>query len=138
MPELEEGRHTLKLKAWDVHNNSGEAELEFIVAENQDLEIENLLNYPNPFTTNTSFYFDHNQPGQSLQVRLQVFTVSGKLVKTIDGFYYSEGFRAGPIGWNGKDEFGDEIGRGVYVYKVSVKTPTGKSIEKYQRLVILN
>jgi hypothetical protein len=138
LPELAEGRHTLKLKAWDVHNNSGEAELEFIVAKNQDLEIENLLNYPNPFTTNTSFYFDHNQPGQSLQVRLQVFTVSGKLVKTIDGFYYSEGFRAGPIGWNGKDEFGDEIGRGVYVYKVSVKTPTGKSIEKYQRLVILN
>lgn len=138
LPELAEGRHTLKLKAWDVHNNSGETELEFIVAKNQDLEIENLLNYPNPFTTNTSFYFDHNQPGQSLQVRLQVFTVSGKLVKTIDGFYYSEGFRAGPIGWNGKDEFGDEIGRGVYIYKVSAKTPTGKSIEKYQRLVILN
>lgn len=138
LPELEEGPHKLSLKAWDVHNNSGEAEIEFIVANNSELQIDNILNYPNPFTTNTAFYFDHNQPGQNLQVRIQVFTVSGKVVKTIDGFYYSEGYRTGPIAWDGKDEFGDKIGRGVYVYKVHVKTPTGKTVEKFQRLVLLN
>lgn len=138
LPELEEGNHTLTLKAWDVYNNSGETTLDFVVSKNEDLTISNLLNYPNPFTTNTGFYFDHNQPGQSLQVRLQVFTVSGKLVKTIDGFYYSNGFRTGPIAWDGRDDFGDKIGRGVYIYKLKVKTPTGKFAEKFQKLVILN
>lgn len=138
LSELEEGKHTLRLKAWDVYNNSGEAYLEFYVAKNDELMIDHVLNYPNPFTTNTNFYFDHNQPGQSLQVRLQVFTVSGKLVKTIDGFYGANGYRLGPINWNGRDDFGDPIGRGVYIYKLSVSTPSGKTAEKYEKLVILN
>lgn len=136
--DLEQGRHTLSLKVWDVYNNSAEAYTEFVVAGSENLAIEHLLNYPNPFTTNTSFYFEHNAPGQSLEVRIQVFTVSGKLVKTIDGIHASDGFRVGPIDWNGRDDFGDAIGKGVYVYKVKVTAPTGESVDKFEKLVILN
>ena len=56
--EMDPGLHTIDFKVWDVHNNSSEATLEFIVAETEDFIIEHLLNYPNPFTTNTSFYFE--------------------------------------------------------------------------------
>lgn len=136
--ELNQGRHTLSLKVWDVYNNSAEAYTEFVVAGSEELAIEHLLNYPNPFTTNTSFYFEHNAPGQSLEVRIQVFTVSGKLVKTIDGIYASDGFRIGPINWNGRDDYGDAIGKGVYVYKVKVTAQTGESVDKFEKLVILN
>ncbi len=137
LSNLEDGPHTIKLKAWDVLNNSDETEIDFVVANDKDLIIEHLLNYPNPFTTKTGFYFEHNQPGQNLQVRLQIFTVAGRLVKTIDQFNYSPGFRVGPIAWDGLDQYGDFIGKGVYVYKVSVTSPTGKNAEKFERLVVL-
>jgi len=55
----------------------------------------------------------------------------------MDGDFVSDGFRIGPINWNGRDEFGDVIARGVYLYRVSVKTILGESVEKYERLVLL-
>ena len=136
--KLKKGNHTLSLKAWDVYNNSGESQIDFVVAESEELALYHVLNYPNPFTTRTEFYFEHNFPGQDLQVRLQVFTVSGKLVKTIDGFYNTEGFRVGPIPWNGRDDFGDKLARGVYMYKVSVKAPNGEVADEFEKLVVLN
>lgn len=135
--DLEEGRHSLKLQVWDVNNNPGEAYTEFVVASSEDLALEHVLNYPNPFTTNTQFFFEHNKPGQELDVKIDVFTVAGKLVKTLDGRYFSNGYRVGPIAWNGRDEFGDPLAKGVYLYKIAVKTPVGESIEKFERLVIL-
>ena len=41
------------------------------------------------------------------------------------------------IDWDGKDDYGDTIGRGVYVYKVEVKSEDGSKGEEYQKLVIL-
>ncbi|HAQ70426.1 MAG TPA: hypothetical protein DCR48_05575 [Flavobacteriales bacterium] len=135
--DLTEGKHSLKLQVWDVNNNPSDSYTEFIVANDEELALDHVLNYPNPFTTNTDFYFEHNKPGQSLRVRIEVFTIAGKLVKTMDGDFVSDGFRIGPINWNGRDEFGDVIARGVYLYRVSVKTILGESVEKYERLVLL-
>jgi hypothetical protein len=135
--DLEEGKHTLDMKVWDVNNNPSDAYLEFIVANDEALALEHVLNYPNPFTTNTDFFFEHNKPGQNLDVRIEVFTVAGKLIKTIDGQFLSNGFRVGPINWNGRDEYGDVLARGVYMYRVSVRTPVGETVEKFERLVLL-
>jgi flagellar hook assembly protein FlgD len=135
---MEEGTHTISLKAWDVHNNSSSANLEFVVASSAELALEHVLNYPNPFTTHTEFSFEHNQACESLDVRIQVFTVGGKLVKSIVQQVQNNGFRVDPIAWDGRDDFGDKIGRGVYVYKVEVRNDTGLSAEKFEKLVILN
>jgi hypothetical protein len=134
---LSAGHHTLKLKAWDVCNNSAEATTEFVVAEAADLTIGNIFNYPNPFTTSTSFFFDHNQPNIPLDVVIQIFSVSGKLVKTISTSINSESFHSTAIPWDGLDDFGDRIGKGVYFYKLAVRTSEGKQIEKFEKLVIL-
>ena len=48
------------------------------------------------------------------------------------------GFRSQAIPWDGKDEYGDKIGKGVYIYKVQVKSPYGNNIDKFEKLVILN
>ena len=69
LPELEPGIHTLKIKAWDVLNNSSEFILDFSVVNDDELVIDHVLNYPNPFTTKTQFWFEHNKPGQDLFVR---------------------------------------------------------------------
>lgn len=134
---LSEGSHTLRLKVWDVYNNSSESTTEFVVASSAELALDHVLNYPNPFTTRTEFSFEHNQVCEYLEVQVQVFTVSGKLVKTINELMITEGFRSEGIVWDGKDDFGDNIGKGVYVYRVKVKTPTGSKAEKFEKLVIL-
>ena len=136
--DLEEGNHTLSLKVWDVYNNSEKSEIEFVVAKEENFTLEHVLNYPNPFTTRTEFYFEHNQMCDYLDVQIQVFTVSGKLVKSINKRVRSEGFRSEGIAWNGRDDFGGKIGRGVYVYQLKVLNEAGEKVEKFEKLVILN
>ncbi|MFA9370482.1 MAG: type IX secretion system sortase PorU [Labilibaculum antarcticum] len=137
LSDLETGEHEIQVKVWDNVNNSSENMLEFIVADNADLILKHVLNYPNPFTTNTGFYFEHNQASRELDVLIQILTVSGKLIKTIETTVNSTGNRVGPIQWDGKDDFGNSIGRGVYFYRVKVRADDGKVVNKFQKLVIL-
>ncbi len=135
---LEEGLHTLTFIAWDVYNNSSRAELQFVVVGDDELQLENVLNYPNPFVNYTEFWFNHNRPFEPLDVQVQIFTVSGKVVKTINQTVINEGFLSRDIVWDGLDDFGDAIGKGVYVYKITVKsTLTNNRVEKFEKLVIL-
>ncbi len=134
---LAPGTHKLKVKAWDVYNNSSESEVEFIVAESAEMALTHVLNYPNPFTTYTEFWFEHNQPCCGLDVQIQIFTISGKLIKTITATVETNGFRADPIPWDGNDDFGDQIGKGVYIYKLKVKNNKGLYADKTEKLVIL-
>ncbi|MBI3510515.1 MAG: type IX secretion system sortase PorU [Bacteroidetes bacterium] len=136
--DLSEGTHTLSLKVWDVYNNSTTVTTEFVVTKSTGLQLSHVLNYPNPFTTNTSFYLEYNQCCTQYNVMIQVFTVSGKLVKTINQEVNSDGYRSDPIEWDGRDDYGDKIGRGVYIYRVFAQTSDGLSAEKYEKLVILN
>jgi hypothetical protein len=134
---LEDGLHTLTLKAWDVYNNSSTEEIQFIVAGNDELVITNVLNYPNPFVDYTEFWFTHNRPDEPLEIQIQVFTITGKVVWTKNEIDPSS-YLSRKITWDGRDDFGDKIGKGVYVYKITVKsTLTNKRVEKYEKLVIL-
>ena len=140
--DLEPGLHTLTLKAWDVYNNSSIAEIQFVVYdEDQSLVINNVLNYPNPFVNYTEFWFNHNS-SEPLDVSIQIFTVSGKLVRTLNG-QTTGGIKATSslsrdIVWDGRDDFGDKIGKGVYIYKLKVHSNlSNKTVEKIEKLVIL-
>ena len=75
---LEEGVHQLKIKVWDVHNNSSEAYTEFVVVANEGLVVENLMNYPNPFSDFTRIHFEHNRPDDELDVRMDIYDMNGK------------------------------------------------------------
>jgi hypothetical protein len=136
---LAPGNHSIRIKAWDTYNNSSEAYIEFVVANDEDLTVHNVLNYPNPFSTNTNFHFDHNRYGDDIEVLLSIYTVSGKLIKTIDEYFYASNSHISDINWDGRDDFGDKIGKGVYIYKLNVRSlRDGSHNFKYQKLVILN
>ncbi|HVF81276.1 MAG TPA: type IX secretion system sortase PorU, partial [Flavisolibacter sp.] len=137
LPELSAGPHLLKIKAWDVLNNSSEYILSFIVVNNEELRIAHVLNYPNPFTTKTAFWFEHNYPGIDLTAKVEIFTVSGKLIKTIAKTINTPGNRSIELDWDGTDEWGARLGRGVYIYRLYIKAANGKTAHKWERLVIL-
>jgi len=137
--DLEAGLHTIVFKAWDVYNNLVTQEIQFnAVCSSDGLQIERVLNYPNPFVSYTEFWFTHNMPFEALDVQVQILTITGKIVKTINQQVITDGFLCREITWDGKDDFGDKIGKGVYVYKLKVRsTTTGKTAEKFEKLVIL-
>lgn len=135
--DLEVGKHTATFKVWDVNNNSSERTINFEVKPREDVVIQQLLNYPNPFTTRTEFFFEHNQVCSQLESKIEIFTVSGKLVKTIFENVNTNGFRSEGIQWDGRDDYGDKIARGVYVYRLSIEAEDGTTAEKLEKLVIL-
>jgi flagellar hook assembly protein FlgD len=108
-----------------------------MVINSEELKIDHVLNYPNPFTTKTAFWFEHNYPSTDLYVKIELFTLTGKLIKTISQTINTPGNRSNEIEWDGRDEYGKKIGRGVYLYRLRVKTIDGKTADKWERLVVL-
>ncbi|MEE4178607.1 MAG: type IX secretion system sortase PorU [Bacteroides sp.] len=134
---LPEGRHTLSLRAWDVHNNPSTVSIEFIVSRTAALALENLMNYPNPFRDFTQFKFTHNQPFSELDVTIEIFDLSGKLMQTIETTVNSPSYQSPPIPWDGKDQEGRTIGNGIYLYRLILQTPDGNVSTMTQKLVVL-
>ncbi len=125
LPQLSEGKHTITVKCWDVTNKSGSSKIEFNVEKQKEMTLAHVLNYPNPFSVQTAFQFEHNKPGVPLTAQIQIFTVSGKLVKTIERNVISNGFRVSDINWDATDDYGDRLANGVYVYRINVSYPNG-------------
>ncbi|MCB0704963.1 MAG: type IX secretion system sortase PorU [Saprospiraceae bacterium] len=142
---LAEGRHAIEVKAFDVANNSETGYTEFVVANSGKVALEHVLNYPNPFVNSTCFQFEHNMSGQELDVMIQIYTVSGRVVKTIQERISPTDSRLSLddcIKWDGRDDFGDELARGVYIYKVKVRAADTGAIllegeSDFEKLVIL-
>jgi hypothetical protein len=128
------GRHSLRFKAWDTYNNSSEATIDFNVSTSSSLQVTNVYNYPNPFKDNTAFTFQHNYP-TDINVRIKIYTVAGRLIKEIQQNNISDKFVV--VNWSGKDEDGETLGNGVYIYKLIVETAEGSSVTNTGKLAVL-
>ncbi|CAH0999015.1 hypothetical protein LEM8419_00308 [Neolewinella maritima] len=139
--DLEPGVYTLSVRAWDVANNSTVATTEFVVSSETGAALSHVLNYPNPFTTQTCFQFDHSLIGQNVEAVVQIYTVSGRLVKTLDRtFDFSDGSirQDDCIAWDGLDDYGDQLARGVYLYQVRLRGDGVNTVNgELEKLVIL-
>ncbi len=119
---LSSGNYSLEVKAWDVFNNFSSAETNFTVVSDSELVIQDVYNYPNPFTSNTTFTFQQNL-NKLLDVRIKVYTVAGRLIRNIEKMNVSEKFVKIP--WDGRDQDGSYIANGTYLYQISVQTVDG-------------
>lgn len=139
LSRLREGKHTVKVQVWDVSNNSSTGETEFVVANSGKGALDHVLNIPNPFTTRTKFQFEHNLAAGTLSVEVRILTISGVLVKTLAARVDGSASRIASLEWDGRDEYGDSLARGVYVYQVRVKPEDGTDVveSEYQKLVII-
>jgi hypothetical protein len=133
---LNPGLHTLRLKAWDVFNNSSETSIEFIVVGSDQMALDNLYNFPNPFRNETSIVFDHNQAGNELKVEVSIFNSTGQLIKTIRKQISGNSFQSEPIRWDGTSDGGYPITKGLYIYRVFVTNELGERSEKRSKMLI--
>ena len=131
LSNLPEGNHTLKVKVWDVLNNSSEKEIHFVVKD--DLRIESVLCFPNPMREQTNFVFTHNQPDETFDVTLEVFQTSGTRVDMIQKKVGSRGTESFSLEWSPSSR-SVRMAPGVYIYRMTVTTD-GKTSSGSGRLV---
>ncbi|MCK5136144.1 MAG: type IX secretion system sortase PorU [Bacteroidales bacterium] len=133
---LENGRHEITVKIWDIHNNSAESSLEFIVADSEEMLLEQLYNYPNPFFDQTWFNIEHNRPDRELRLVLTIHSLSGQMVRIIDTRIFSGGYRLDPVMWDGTSSGGNRLGGGVYIYRATLSTDDGEMASESGKLII--
>jgi hypothetical protein len=135
--DLAVGWHSLTVKAWDIFNNSSEETITFNVLPSEKLIISELYNFPNPATSFTRFVFEHNMPGEQLEVTINIYDMEGRLVGTISQPVVSSGFQTTPLEWNLKDMQGNMLRQGIYPYRVRVTDSKGSFAESYHKLVVV-
>jgi hypothetical protein len=137
MKNLAPGMHNIKVKAWDINNNSGEGRVDFSVVDGSETELGNVFNYPNPFNDVTTFSFEHNHPNENLEVQIDILSTTGQLIHQIKENIQATGSRTASITWDTKSSFGVSVASGMYVYRISITTPNGQSAAAYQKLIIV-
>lgn len=135
--DLDEGLHRLKLKVWDVHNNSTEVFTEFVVVESSQLILDNLMNYPNPFSDYTRIHFEHNRPNETLDVRMEIHDLNGKLVKQKQVRISSSSYANSDFVWDGTTSGGAPVNSGIYLCRLVVSTVNSGEEEVISNQMIL-
>lgn len=130
----EDGDYELIVSGKDVvGNKAGNLDYHVIFTVINKAMISNLLNYPNPFTSSTAFVFTLTGTEIPQNIRIQILTITGKVVKEITKD------ELGPIHvgrniteykWDGTDMYGQKLANGVYLYRVLTNL-NGKSLDKY-------
>jgi hypothetical protein len=96
--------------------------------------ISDMLNYPNPFTTSTAFVFTLTGSEVPQNIRIQILTVTGKIVKEITRSELGNiriGRNITDYKWDGTDLYGQQLANGVYLYRV-ITNQNGKTLDKYR------
>jgi hypothetical protein len=134
---LEKGWHSLTLKAWDLQNNSSQKTIEFYVDDAIEILLTDVVNYPNPFTENTTFGFMHNKNGAELEVEIDIYDLNGRYVGSLYEHVSSNGGTISPIVWNGRDQNGAEVPAGFYTYHIRVSDNYGNTTIQRQKMIKL-
>lgn len=123
--QLEPGKHTVRLKVWDVNNNSSEASIDFFVASSSELSLGSLEVYPNPFSEMAAFVFEHNKANENLTLNLSIFSLAGIQVASLNRTIFADGYRSVAFEWDGKGANGNPISSGLYIGRLRVKDSAG-------------
>jgi hypothetical protein len=137
-PELPEGHYTLTLTAWDILHNPSQKQRSFRVVRSTSPTLTRLINYPNPFSESTRFAFDHNLKTSGARIRIDIYDISGRPVRTLI-YDFPAGTNSGETPqWDGTDARGKKIAPGIYIYRLSLHAEDGTTISGASRLQFLN
>lgn len=137
IPELEEGSHTLVFRAWDTLNNLSTAELSFNVVKGLVPTLYNVSCSDNPASTSTTFIVSHDFVGSDVDVRIELFDMSGRLLWK----HEESGANANSAytyEWNLTLDSGEKLQTGVYLYRVGVASATSKQTTKAKKLIVIS
>lgn len=132
---IQDGEYELMVSGKDKSGNkAGAKQYSVTFNVNNKPMISDVFNYPNPFTSSTAFVFTLTGSQVPSNIRIQILTVTGKIVKEINKD------ELGPIRigkniteykWDGTDMYGQKLANGVYLYRV-ITNLNGNSLERFE------
>lgn len=131
-PQLSSGTFTLEITAQDRSANQSGSRYTINFEVDTNATITELINYPNPFSTSTRFVFSITGSELPQFFKIQIMTISGKVVREITKEELGPlhiGRNITTYAWDGKDQYGDRLANGVYLYRVQTQLG-GASIQK--------
>jgi len=134
-PELEDGEYYLKTFGQNSLGNIADSsglEKHFLISN--EAKLLYVYNYPNPSSGETHFTFKLTQIPDEMKIK--IYTIAGRLIKEINIPAVDLNYDFNKIYWNGRDEDGDIIANGVYLYKV-ILTAGDKTEDVIQKLAIV-
>ncbi|HLP74520.1 MAG TPA: type IX secretion system sortase PorU [Bacteroidales bacterium] len=137
LPQLETGEHKFTLKAWDNFNNSSEKTINFVVESGDKFILRNLFCYPNPVVDGTRITGEINRPSEHIALKLGIFDLNGALIRSSRSDFVAGGFSLEPIEWDGRDERGNRVAQGMYIFVVTASTEKGETARASGRMIIL-
>lgn len=136
LPALSVGKHTIEIKAWDVFNNSSSYTITCRVEKQTAISITHLSNYPNPFANTTRFRFQLDGPVAGALATLTLFTLEGREIRSFTKTINEVSGRYIELDWNGRDERGNGLPPGIYVYQLLVRGSLGQLSQKMRKVII--
>ena len=134
---LTEGPHELLFRAWDVLNNYSEATISFEVVNSKHYSIKYFANYPNPFKDKTSFIFKHNKPNEKMNLKFNIYDLSGRRIFSKQENVVSQGYTIGPIIWNGENFNGQKLSGGVFIAEIIVTFQNGITETVRKKIIMI-
>jgi hypothetical protein len=131
-PTLSEGEHRFDYAAIDASNNKADTISNTLIVSS-NFKIYDLVNYPNPLKNETHFLFRLSGSYPPSSAKIKIYTVVGRLIKSIN-FNATIGYN--DIYWDARDEEGESIANGIYLYKLIIDNKSKKETS-VQKLVIL-
>ena len=137
IPELTEGRHKLQFRSWDILNNSSTAQLDFNVVNRLEPNLFGVSLSNNPATTTTTFIVNHDRTGSDMDVQIEVFDMSGRIL-----WKHSE--TAIPtssvytVTWDLCTDGGNRLHTGVYLYRVKIASEGSSTVSKSHKLIVID
>lgn len=128
--EQEAGFHILNVEAWDNVNNRSLVQYQLEFSSETGFRVQNLLNYPNPFSRETWFTF---QLSHSCRAEISIFTAEGIPVKTLKLPNAAAGYNS--VYWDGLDAHGRQIANGTYLYRLKADSPHAGSLTETSKLI---
>jgi hypothetical protein len=138
LPSIEPGSHTLTIKAWDTYNNSSEKTINFNVEDNNIINIQNPIVYPNPVTSGNSSYFSfvHDEPNTIFDIDIYVYNLNGQIVSSQSTSVVSLNNTVPPIEWHPVNKSDQSINPGLYIYKLKVRSQTQRNGEISGKIMV--
>lgn len=135
IPELSDGPHTLRFRAWDGMNNSSSVTLDFKVSKSLAPQLIDVACTQNPANTQTTFVIHHDRPGTPANVKIDVMDYAGRIVWThSETVTSSDGITN--VTWNLTTSSGTPLQTGVYIYRATASTTDSKSVSRANKIII--
>lgn len=136
LDNLADGYYTLTLRAGDTYNNFAEVQTTFVVGEEQQLQLLNVYNFPNPFSQATTFVVDHNRPGDDLFVHIDIIDGQGKVVGSLNREFPVSATRLSAV-WQSDAGSTPGMRPGIYVARITVQSLSDQQAnQKFHKLII--